>query len=393
MTTRRPLDRRSDARALEARQAPREAPPALDVLELLHQAGNRATGRMLAAGVLQRAVIPAAGIDGLAGALDTANLDASKAQIDQMWNGGKRKGLADLWLALKNATPEAHPRNNERLRTYIKSYLDKQREDDPMAGNSGFFETRYFDLWNTPGDETGLTQQPGMGEVAPNHPTLLQQSALAVRSWQIGDIVDGVSWSSLGNHLQGRLTQQDYENLGHGILGRRDLTNGTNLQATSTLAFKEQIARQACIRVSQEIRVGLGNLPTIEGVSYRAATAAVGVYGTAINVGDLVKDMAFWSTAALRAGHTGMDFGAEGTLQTPKVYYIVNGSTGVFLPKYTNKEVGVREILYKDQTIFSVTKITNYADRTFFVWVSEVDPATLGPHPATKNPWSGAANP
>jgi hypothetical protein len=88
-----------------------------------------------------------------------------------------------------------------------------------------------------------------------------------------------------------------------------------------------------------------------------------------------------------------VDFGSEPTDQTPKVDYIVNGSTGVFLPKYTNKEVGVREVLYEDQTISRVTKITNYGDRTFFVWVDEVDPATLGAIPTTKNPWSGAMNP
>lgn len=135
------------------------------------------------------------------------------------------------------------------------------------------------------------------------------------------------------------------------------------------------------------------HLPTTPGVSYRAATVAVGVYGTRINVGDLIKDRSFWSTAALRQGHKTRDFGSEGTVQTPQVYYLVNGSTGVFLPKYTNKEVGVHEVLYKDQTIFRVTQITNYGDKTFFVWVSEVDPATLGLNPATKDPWSGAQNP
>jgi hypothetical protein len=155
---------------------------------------------------------------------------------------------------------------------------------------------------------------------------------------------------------------------------------------------KELVARASCARVSREIGAGLQALPKTEGVSYRAATAAVGVYGTAINVGDLVKDRAFWSTAGLRMSHRNTSFGSEGTLATPKVYYIINGRTGVFLPRYTDKEVGVREILYKSQTIFRVTKITNYADRTFFVWVDEADPATLGVNPATKNPWSGAVN-
>jgi hypothetical protein len=395
------------ARELAARRTARDdAAPSvrersgLDVLGLQRTAGNSATGRLLtglrvatAGRTLHRAIIPSAGIDGLFGNLDTSNLDASKAQIDQMWNGGKRKGLAELYIKLRKAPVYAHHSNNEALQTYVKRYLDKKREDDPLAGNSGFWEHKSFDFFNDPADETGITQMPGQAEQLPAHPTLLQTSALAVRSWQIGDIVDGVSWSTLGKHLTGRLSQQNYVDLGDGILARRDLLNGTNLQATSTNPQKEQVARASCQRVSQEIRVGLGNLPVTPGVSYRAATAAVGVYGSSINVGDLVKDMSFWSTAGLRQGHTGSDFGSDGTLQAPKVYYVINGSTGVFLPKFTNKEVGVREALYKDQTIFRVSKITNYADRTFFVWVDEVDPATLAPNPVTRNPWSGAVNP
>jgi hypothetical protein len=188
------------------------------------------------------------------------------------------------------------------------------------------------------------------------------------------------------------MSRQDYVALGDDILASRSL-KGIPVPPGMTPAGKELVARAACARVSHEIGAGLDNLPKTEGVSYRAATAAVGVYGTAINVGDLIKDRAFWSTAGLRMSHRTASFGSEGTLQTPKVYYIVNGRTGVFLPRYTNKEVGVREILYKNQTIFRVTKITNYADRTFFVWVDEVDPATVGANPATKNPWSGAVNP
>ncbi|HWF36646.1 MAG TPA: hypothetical protein VG295_14800, partial [Solirubrobacteraceae bacterium] len=109
-TVARELETRARSRA-----APRcsPAPGSFDVLGLQRSAGNRATARMLAglrtsiaSPVLQRAIIPAAGIHGLAGNLDTSNLDASKAQIDQMWNGGTRKGLSDLWVALRQVTPE-----------------------------------------------------------------------------------------------------------------------------------------------------------------------------------------------------------------------------------------------------------------------------------------------
>jgi hypothetical protein len=386
-----------EARRGESRSAP--APAGLDVLGLQRAAGNRATARMLGslrrlhgARGLQRAVIPAAGINGLVGNLDTANLDASKVQIDQMWNGGKRRGLSDLYAALgQAAAADAHRANNEALRAYVKRYLDMQRGADPMAGDSPLHERWYFDFWNQAHDETGMTQIPGQGEQSPANPTRLQTAALAVRSWQIGDIVDGVSWSTLGRHLQKRMTQQDYVTLGGDIVASRSL-KGIPVPPGMSPVDKELVARASCARVSREIGAGLQALPKTEGVSYRAATAAVGVYGTAINVGDLVKDRAFWSTAGLRMSHRNTSFGSEGTLATPKVYYIINGRTGVFLPRYTDKEVGVREILYKSQTIFRVTKITNYADRTFFVWVDEADPATLGVNPATKNPWSGAVN-
>ena len=79
--------------------------------------------------------------------------------------------------------------------------------------------------------------------------------------------------------------------------------------------------------------MGLDNLPTAPGGSYRAATAAPGVYGTTVVTNDLIKDMSFWSTAALRASHTNQGFGSEGTLVKPKVYYIVNGSTGCAPPE------------------------------------------------------------
>jgi len=381
------------------RERPASAPSGLDVSSLQRAAGNRATARMLAtlrlppgARALQRTIIPAAGIAGLVGNLDTANLDASKAQIDAMWNGGKRKGLADLYAALGQASAtDTHPANNQALRTHIDTYLHKRREDDPLAGDSPFYERWAFDYAHAAADETGITQIPGQAEVLPNPATQLQTAALAVRGWQIGDIADGVSWSTLGRHLQGRMSPKEYFDLGDDILAWRH-AHGVAAPAMAAAGMKALLAQQACRRVSQAIGAGLDFLPKCQGESYRAATAARGVYGTTIDVGDLIKDRAFWSTAGLRMGHRNASFGSEGTLDAPKVYYIINGSTGVFLPRYTNKEVGVREILYKNETIFRVRKITNYLDRTFFVWVDEVDPATLAPNPVTKNPWSGAVN-
>ena len=213
-----------------------------------------------------------------------------------MWNGGKVGGLVALRLHLEAADPELHPRNNAALVSHIKDLLDKQASADPNAGNSGWLAQKNFDYWNPAGDQTGITPQPGRGEQLPEDPTDLQVNALAVRSWQIGDIVDGVSWSKLGLHLQGRLSAAGYVDLGAGILGRRDLRDNTNLQATTNDLQKTAVAQASLLRVANEVRGGLDGLPVKEGVSYRAATSAPGVFGSAINVGDYVKALALTQT-------------------------------------------------------------------------------------------------
>lgn len=342
---------------------------------------------------VQRAIIAPSAINGLAANLDTSDRAASLRQIGVLWTSGKIGSLLQLRNDLASAVPEAHPRNNEVLRAHIQTLLGQQAGDDPEAGNTGGFARWIFEFGHAPRDETGVTQQPGHAPVPPQVPTPLQTAALGVRGWQIGDIVDSVSWSTLGRHMQGRMSADDYVELGDGILQARDLKNVTDFHAHADDAQKSLVANQALARVQGEVRGGLNGLPAEPGVSYRAATARPGVYGSSINVGDCVKDMSFWSTAALKMPHTGADFGSEGTLLTPKVYYIITGSTGVYLPRYTNREVGVHEVLYRDQTIFRVNQITNYGGRTFFVHVTEVDPANLPAAQVTKNPWSGAVNP
>ncbi len=346
-----------------------------------------------AAPVIQRAIIPHAAVPGLTRDLDTSDLATSQVQVMNLWNGGKVQSLRQLLNALAVASPEDSRLNNWRLRFDIQVLLAKPAWWDPNAGIAGDAEREAFDQAHPAGDQTGIVSVPGQGETLPAHPTPRQTAAINVRSWQIGDIVDGVSWLTLGAHLQGRMTQQDYIDLGDGILRRRDLRDHTNIQPTATDADKEQVARASLTRVSNEIHVGLNDLPKTPGISYRAATSAPGVYGNLINVNDYVKDMAFWSTSGLRLSHRADDFGSEGTVAQPKVYYLIEGSTGVFLPQFTNKETGVREILFNAQTIFWVRKITNYADRTFFVYVREKDPLVAPLAPVTKNPWSGAVNP
>ncbi|ATQ77159.1 hypothetical protein CR152_23555 [Massilia violaceinigra] len=143
---------------------------------------------------VQRVIIGHATIAGLAVDMDTSDYDASILQIDTMWSGGKISGLRFLSVRLRNAAHEAHSDNNDGLADYIDGLLERQASDDPDAGLSGWWATRSFDQRHVAADQTGVTKQPGRGEIAPEHPTDLQRNALNVRSWQVGDVIDMVSW-------------------------------------------------------------------------------------------------------------------------------------------------------------------------------------------------------
>jgi hypothetical protein len=339
---------------------------------------------------LQRVVIPHAGIDGLLQDLNTTNYEAAEKQVEIMWSGGKIAGLSALREALKAGPFEI---NSTRLMAKITYLLNKPASWDPDTGVASTRERREFDEQHPPADKTGVTKKPGQGEVFPLIPTAEQANALNVRAWQIGDLVYGISWSDLGHHLQGRLSDPEYVTKGHNFLLLQDVKQGTKLVGTFTDTQKSDFAKAAFELVKGEVRGGLEGLPVTEGVAYRAADSAPGVYGSLINVGDYIKDKSFWSTSGLKLTHKNKDFGSEGTLAVPKVYYIIDGKTGVFLPSFTNTEVGVREVLFKNETIFKVTQITNYANRTFFVHVEEKDPAHIPVNTITKNPWSGVNNP
>ena len=354
------------------------------------QDSPRAAARTLP---VQRVQIDAARFAGLPGAMDTSAHAASKQQIDTMWESGRIAGLKLLMIYLLDVADPANAANNQSLAHHIAGLVEREAGADADARASGWLDRKWFDLQNPAADRTGITRIPGRADVLPRAPTALQQHALAVRSWQIGDILDSVSWSTLGAHLQGRMDAANYEKLGNDILAFRDLRNGTNVQAGAQPQEKIDVAHASLQRVTGEVRGGLDGLPKRAGESYRSATTAPNVYGNLINVGDHIKDMAFWSTSGLKMDHRNVPYGAEGKLAAPMVYYLVTGQNGVFLPGVTNTETGVREILYKNETVFRVTRIVNYGNRTYFVRVVEVDPATLPPHTVTKNPWSGADNP
>jgi hypothetical protein len=350
-------------------------------------------------GVIQRVVIPSAPGNGLGANLDTMGLSGSKALIDAMWNNGNRAGLKALLVALQKAPPDEYQDNSRKLQEYISDYLRRQLADEPMKGNSGIFARGLVTLSNSTSDETGLTDDgSGKLEKPPDKPTKLQEAAMAVRKWQKGDVVSQIPWKLLGEHLQGRAKRTEYIAEGLVVLTKQENDEKKNKKTpaieakTATDEQKIKAAKAMCDQVSREMQESLEYLEKKEGVSYRTATSAQGVYGTAIVVGDFIMDKSFWSTSAIRGTVDSKKFGSEGTASKPNIYYIIEGINGVYAPRYTAEEKGVHEVMFRGGTIFRVQRIRNYDDKAFFVWVEEVIPKNGPVTRETKDPWTGAVN-
>lgn len=368
------------AAQLDTLQQRADAHSVLSPLAALQMRANAATSP------IQRSVIAPAQIAGLAANIDTAQFDAAKAQVDTLWNSGQRKTLIALYTALGTAYQiDTHPEQNKALRTHIHGYVSKDAKDDAEHGNANFFTKGVFDLTHGASDKTGIKDG-----AAPNNPTAEQSAAMGVRAWQAGDVINNINWKTVGLYLQGRLSDAEYGALIVMFPAPAPLPNAVVIpQAQREKAHVDGLIEQ----VAQSIRDGLNYLPAYVGKSYRAATTAQGIMSSQVTVGDLIKDKSFWSTSALQLDNGGNSFGTEGTQAAPKVYYIIDGSSGVFLPAFTNFEANVREVLFKDETVFRVKKIHNYNEATFFVSIEEVDQATLAPAAAVKNPWTGTVYP
>lgn len=107
-------------------------------------------------------------------------------------------------------------------------------------------------------------------------------------------------------------------------------------------------------------------------------------------MGDHIQDASFWSTSALKIDGSAGKWGAEGTEDAPRVYYIIDGHTGRYISQYAGIEEGQHEVLFKNGMVFAVMQIANYQNRTFFVHLYEVNPADLPAGTILKNPYTGA---
>lgn len=326
----------------------------------------------LTTGIIQRVTIQQNTIAGLTANLDTTNLDAAKVLINTLFDSGKRKSLAELYSQITQADKNENTDNNKKLIAFLNDKLQAETSAAPENAQSGFTEKAALKYKYWSATATDNVVQAGL------------------RMWVTGDPTRGIGWNMIGKHLRGRLAANEYEQIGTMTYLLADQANHTNLEPTFSAAQKIQAANAVLDAARDDIRGALDALPDHDGLSYRqAGVANSSVYGERINVGDYIRDTTFWSTSALRISGSAGNWGTDGTAEQPKVYFIITGSTGKYISKYAGQEEGQHEVLFKNLVTFQVTKIANFRKETFFVHVTEVDPATLPHNYVVKNPYDG----
>jgi hypothetical protein len=215
--------------------------------------------------------------------------------------------------------------------------------------------------------------------------------------WVVGDPNRGINWAMIGGHLRGRLDAQAYELIGYQIhvIDNRARVGRGEAEDPEPSAAEQAIGGTAALNaVRDDIRAALDDLPNFVGRSYRiSGIANAGVYSGQIKEGDLIKDTTFWSTSLVRgsSGAAGA-WGADGTAEKPKAYFIIDGATGKYIAKYSQVK-GEQEVLFKDNTVFKVNRVVNdkSSSTTFFVYISQVTAATGALQ--IKNPYDGTVQP
>lgn len=304
---------------------------------------------------VQRHIVNQNEIEGLTADFDSSNLDASIQAIDALTDAAKTdslKLLRGVLFGKKGA-------NDAALVKYIDSKLRNGAEVLDSAPMS-VWEKFWMDFGNQPDVDEDVKKGLNM--------------------WVVGDQEKGVNWEMVGKHLRGNLTNEDYKLIGtmHFLKEKVDQNdNGVLIQKGKDILNE----------VRNDIRGALDALPDFTGRSYRiSGIQNNAVFESKIQIGDLIKDATFWSTAAVRgAGAAAADWGQSGTQQKPKAYFIIDGATGKYIAKYSKIE-GEREVLFKDHTIFKVNRIVNKTN-TFFVYIQEM--INVGADAIVKNPYTG----
>ncbi|MBB6253741.1 hypothetical protein [Nitrospirillum iridis] len=310
---------------------------------------------------VQRVVIPQADIPGLAADFDTTQLGPATQVVEQLQAGGRRTSLQLLEQRIRLADQAENTANNKTLIAELNRLLTLGVGDVAESATSGLGEKMALAWRYTGADQVNDDVRAG------------------VRTWVSGVPGTVVNWRMIGQHLRGLLPNQDYEGVG--------ATAPETLTPLNPLQTNEERGRDAMAAASQRINLALAQLPAHEGPSYRQSGVANStVYGGAIHVGDYIRDPSFVSTSALRMNGSAGDWGAPGTVQQPKAYFIIQGRTGRYISKAAQQEEGQHEVLFRNDTPFRVDRITNIRGTTFFVYVTEAQP----PQGANvKNPYNG----
>lgn len=322
--------------------------------------------------VYQRVQIPAVNIPGMAGDMDTSDYYGSISLINQLFDRGNHKVIRDLYFEIVKGKQHEENSNNQYILDFIDNLLSKFPTEDPESAKSGILDTLAI-KWS---------------QTAPANPD--EQVRAGLRLWIAGDpSIPGLGWKTIGLYLQGRLSDEEIIELGDTYYAFFPIVNMDDevvLDDTMKKAKGEGLIANAI----GEIQGALDALPAFDGKSYRQSGVLDGtVFGQKITINDYIKDKGFWSTAALKVDGSAGTWGEDGTKEKPKVYYIINGSTGKYINKYAALEEGQHEVLFKNGTIFQVNKIANYRKETFFVHLTEVDPSDLDDGVVLKDPYTG----
>ena len=316
--------------------------------------------------VVQRYVIAQGTVPGMTGSLDTTQLDGAKALIDELFNNGRRDSLRALRDQITTNDPL-----NKPLKDHIDKYLLGTPADEPMNSESGYLDQLALKAQYVFSDTSDAGIRDGL------------------RMWVSGDPTRGLGWNIICQHLRGLLPDDQYKVVGTMHYMIEDQRNATHDEPGKNDNERIQAARQVLDNAAQTINGSLDALPAHEGVSYRqSGVAAATTYGTTIQVGDVIRDKAFWSTSALRIKGSAGTWGTNGTLAKPKVYFLITGSTGKYISKYAAQEEGQHEVLFGNGICFRVDRIANYGNHTVFVSITEVPAVAAN---AAKNPYDGAA--
>jgi len=339
-------------------------------LKYMGVVANAARGGMAGTGTIQRKTIRQQSVPELSADMDTDNLEAAKALIEELDNGGQRKALAELYRHLGEATVVSPVSENDKaLKKIIYDKLNATTASVPENKPSGFLDSLKIKAAHALDDISDTTVRDGL------------------RMWVSGDITRGISWNMIGKHLRGTLDDNSYKGIGYMHYDKNPSEIPQGVVVDDPMAIQK--ARQVLNAARNDINGALDALPAHTSPSYRQMTVAgTNVYGGNIKVGNYIRDASFLSTSALRISGSAGNWGDDGTDTHPKAYFIINGTTGKYISKHAAQEEGQHEVLFKGNTVFQITKIANFRT-TFFVHVREVDPATLGQNPTIKNPYSG----